>query len=347
MNIIKRIWNRVTADTSAPAGGQALQTQRNNEPILRGPSACETGDDFQRKFAAPPYFIAAIIRQPGLLYFHPKPVLTTYIWKLVFERAGGNNAILSKSERQQLAELKAQFDEVNAKLAEVTFFSSGRIRREFESKGADAMLKGEPMPFVPNNTAVVGSITTVRRGLHEQQKKISPEIFELVSKVVKKMREAARSLAIELDAQERKKHESFMGSERPFIPSAQLCAVAFIGLAGADSALRNYKLTGLIAPPDADNLLTLFVPETVTPKPLPVRREVARRDFDAEARAKEAEARKQGVAKRNELVDRIRQQAEVAKMSAADAKAMREAEADLRRAQAVEKLQAAQSQNQK
>lgn len=333
-----KFWNRLFNRGVAPAAPSipTRSPDSNNVPILFGPAANESGDSFQKHFAGPPYFPNAVMRPTGF-YVSRHPVLTGDSWKSVFAKAGGDS-ILSKGEKQKLRDLKQQFDEIDGKLANLSFFSVNKLVRDQQGKAVEALLAGEAPPLCPSHIEMTNSVVSTRRALHDAKRKISPEVHAIVEKVEAAMRKAARALAEELDKKERTAHEQFFGNDRPFSPSALLVAVVWIALAGVNSATRNFKLTGLLTPPDPDNLIAIYWNPAPTPQPLPIRREVARNDHEKAAELAASEARKLAVVERNKLVEKIRLDAQASRLSAADAKTMKQAEEQLRMAEAVETL---------
>ena len=336
MKIWNHFFNRSVGASAAPAS-PTLSPDNNRAAVITGPPANESGDEFCRRFAGQPYFQAACFRPSGF-YVDRMPTLSEGVWKAVFNRAGGEK-MLAKADREKLADLKAKQDELNAQLAEVSFWKSSSMLRGFQAKAVGQLLDGKTPPHIPGHAEVVSSIVATREGLHQAQRNLAPAIFEHIKAICDKMRDAARALTIEQDKNERENYGSFFGSEKPFQPSAQLIALAYIALGGIDQATRNFRLTGLISAPDPDGLLRLWWnPAAPVHKPVTVVRETSRRDFEKEAREAATQARNEQRESLNEMVAKVRTQSTASIEAQKDAKAVREAEAELRRQQAFDQL---------
>lgn len=323
----------------APAAPAPVQSRPAHMPLIVIPKTEAVGaqTDFEKKFAAPPYFTKARISPTlGLVPAAGVPVSERLV-QHVFDRAGGEQ-MLSKADREKLGDLHRQWLAVDSKMGEWNFMAVGRLWREEKSASAPSILAGR-LPTARGYNELRDSIGTARAALHEAKVTVSSEVFRIVEPACRRMQNAAMTLAQEQDKLEIAAHREFFDAGTPFVPSATLRGLIFIALKIAMNPCRTFFLTKNLAPPEIKDLFSLWwtsAPVSTAPQLTPPEQRAKlaasnRRDLEAEAREREKE-------ELDIMVLKIKEQAAANIEAAKDREAIKDAEKERRRRRALSSL---------
>jgi hypothetical protein len=345
MNILKSILNALTPSTeplppmaTAPTPAAAPKTA---VPI--GAVDPAKLDKWEKKYSSPPYFKSAFSRKNLGWTCDPLPHVTNKIFTMVFEKA---QPLFSAGDLQTLTKLKAQWDKIESKFAEVNFMAASSIYKARAREAGERFLAGE-LPQASGRQETQNNVVAIREHLHAEKRKISELVYSIVQPACERLKAAARELTEIWDGNERSTHELFAdeNSATPFKPSDALRAFIWIALDGADSPIRNFKLCGFMVPPDMKNLASLWWSPKVISKPIENQqlREVeaaaeSRRALERQAQETDMAERKKQVEEHNAWIEKTKQQAAQNIADAQNREALAAAEKELRKQNAIDAL---------
>ena len=229
MNLLTKLFNSMSKEPpSSPAKGSAAaaandfyekqnaalaQSTPQKAPPAKGPPPA---DDFERRFKRAPYW------RENCAF----PITRKFVEEIA-RRAGVE--IFSKEERQQLTDLSKRFDVAHKRLSEV---GHDAVQRRFVDliRSSDAAIgEGDAPEIGQHRDDVQKEIALQRQMVRGELRGVGVLTLPLLQTICRRMAQAARKVAVELDDAEAKAADPFGA---PRFPSPQLVITVYLALEG-------------------------------------------------------------------------------------------------------------------
>jgi hypothetical protein len=304
-SMIKMFNSAITTAPTAPApnGGVPITPE-----AFKAANSHTELDSFQIKYSLPPYFYDGTYR--GKCFMVPQRPGTSERQKdVLFKKV---SPICSASDLELLGEYHAQWAYMDDRMSQLSFLASTAIWLQEQGEARDKILAGE-LVQLRSKEQIKSDISEQRKVLHQAKAALSKKVYELMLPMAEKLESVARELCAIQDEKERSLHESNVGDEVPFIPTAFLRSLAFVALHTCAAPLANYEFSNNLPPPDPANLKEFWFPNTAT-LARPAIRELASENPIVVSRREAvvknlAEAHAAAIAEKNVTVENIKKQA--------------------------------------